>query len=246
MDQLSLLTVVSVGLAAALCSVLAIFVLARWFGVRLPILPQPLAIQGDETAFLFDGPHLLDATPSARKLIAFGQAQSPDKGDVGKMLDQRFPGLLSNLQDPKDHTIDIPASTLTEGSAQVQPMGDTLRLTLFGGGKISELMNPTTLNVMEDEISILRAIGQDSPQLIWHLNTAGTVVWANAAYLAMVDQVRSLPLGLTSDWPPIALFTDIDLDKLPDTPKAMRRKLRFNTEDVDRWFDVTSATNPNR
>ncbi|MDZ4134271.1 MAG: diguanylate cyclase, partial [Paracoccaceae bacterium] len=81
---------------AAFCGVLALAVLQARTALRRP----GLFVETPGTAeFLFDGDHLLDATPSARRLLVPGPIHgSAPWPQLLAFLEPRFPGATLRLQ----------------------------------------------------------------------------------------------------------------------------------------------------
>lgn len=201
----------------------------------------------ERPAFLFDGTDLLDASPAARDLLSQADTLGTDWDRVLSVLQPSFPGL----------------------SEQIAKLGEKQALTLEGGetahGLILEaefwdglvriaLSQPepgwhsghttggdaVAIAALESELSTLRTLAEDSPQLIWRLDSNEQITWANRAYL---DVAMSMEGGQTNDllsWPPKRVFETITAAPLHGEPTRRRVPVPIGSDGAVDWFEVTS------
>lgn len=147
----------------------------------------------EETVFLFDDRQLVDASPPARALL---EAQGTGGTDLGTDWDR-----LRALLIPRFPQFDAEMAGLAqrgrvelwgEGPHPLQLKADSIgglaRLVLVdpsaeGSGIFIEAL---TFRAIEEELEELREISQESPILIWRMDAADRVTWANPAYLNRV------------------------------------------------------------
>jgi PAS domain-containing protein len=196
--DLSSLPVVAGLVAVALFSGLSVLALATAFaGMRRPPAPSILRDDGVASLFLFDGPVLIDATASARRLIAGGLDQPLDTladrlrprfGDLKAELTRVAADGIVTLRSVRD---DAPELIL-----QAENRSGMTRISLvYPATEVAvTLHDPAAVQAMEEELTDLRRLLAEAPLPIWR-ETADGVVWANPAYLdALPDAEVSWPL----------------------------------------------------
>lgn len=230
-----------IGFFAAVSAVLLIVWISNAIGMRRARTPSPLLAEEGQTAFLFDGTTLLDATPNARRIVDASSVRSPTRTDIGRLLEPRFPGLSKLLQSPEADQHVIASVSEPDTIAECQNCGETIRLVIRDGAGGNTAIHPLALAAIHDEQTALRQIDEFAPQLIWQTDANGTVRWANHTYLAAADQVRPPVEDLTSDWPPVSLFAEQVSSCPADTTVTQRGKLTFADSRDAHWYDVTSA-----
>ena len=192
----------------------------------------------NDVVFLFDGPILHDATKAAHLMIEGLPNPKPGKAEIGAFLGHRFPGLQKQLSHDGATFQTLPAADTPATTAKIDKIGETLRLTIHLNDADEIAVHPLAMSAMRDELSALRHIGETSPQLIWKLGANDAVVWANAAYLSLVDQIEKPAPGLKSDWPPILLFSDLKIDA---TLPSQRANVFNPSTQTQEWYDITSS-----
>jgi PAS domain-containing protein len=195
--DLSSLPLVAGLVAVALLSGLSTLALTTAFiGLRRPPAPTILRDDGVATLFLFDGPVLIDATASARRLIAGGLDQPLDT--LADRLRPRFGDLRSALDRVADEgivTLRSLGDDAPELILQAEARGGMTKVSLaYPATEVAvTLHDPAAVQAMEEELADLRRLLAVAPLPIWR-ETAEGVVWANPAYLA------ALP-GTDLSWP---------------------------------------------
>ena len=195
--------------------------------------------QDNAPVFLLDGDTLADATVAAQKLIKHAPPNQTDRQAVLTVFQDRFPTLdyiMSQVGPGASETL-----SAADGSAQrlkVEDIDGNLRLTLEGAS-IEDHENLTADAVQEGvarELSFLRDLTDQTPQLIWTQDFSGKLTWANAAYLTLSDQC----LGHREDdlqvWPETPIFEDAHLE----IGTERRIELTLATTRERRWFNVVS------
>ena len=195
---------------------------------------------GSGTVFLFDGQVLVDATQSARRMLARKEHQQTDWQALVGMLSRRFPDLPQQLADlPASGQISVAAAQGAE-ALHAQYCEGLLRLSLNLG---DERFDRLAVCAMEEELEMLRSIAEDAPQLIWKENAAGEVIWANRAYLVLTE--RLFPTAEDDDpvWHsrPVLDWSDQSRPDTGDAPVQRRLSLRIPGAGSLQWFEVTSV-----
>ena len=197
------------------------------------------------THFLFDGDHLLDATPSARALLG----QIGQDGQAWRRLlayiTPRFPEFEGKLSDlPDDGRLTL-TETLPDGSllsVEAEMRGGLTRIVLHESDTGSGGQDVLTQKAMQQELTTLRRTLAQTPLLIWRENTAHEVVWANASYLN--EAAARLEPGRDLTWPQPRLFETRAIpaslgQTSPQHGQAMRLSLGATDGGEARWYDLT-------
>jgi len=102
-------------------------------------------------------------------------------------------------------------------------------------------VHPLTLAAIEDELDILRSLGENAPLLIWRQDDTGAVTWANRAYLALAEEIRPDNEATDPCWPLPRIFADSGLTPpVDDAPMLRRFALDMPGGMAPQWFEVTS------
>lgn len=218
-------------------SVLALLIAAIAQGRRdtRPGLPEMPA--GMEPAiFLFEDRMLVDATPSALRLL--GPGSSGEWSRLESYLGQNFPGATAGLGN---------LSSLGQIELSGGPDGTLrLRAELLSGMARITIVDPEaegqgvivdglSQRAQDDELRQLRAITAETPILIWRQRPDGCIDWANSAYLATVSQRRGVPVHELG-WPIEALLEAPD-GLLPSTSRVAMPSLDGRGQS---WFELAS------
>ncbi|MCC7320104.1 MAG: PAS-domain containing protein [Rubellimicrobium sp.] len=223
-----------------LASLAAIVVIAA----HLPALAGNRATgpagSGDPAVLLFEGEDLVDATEAAAALLPLPDADGGSLAAMIALLERRFPALGPTLDLAGDRGFTIDG--LEEGERLLaERWAGFTRLTI-AGGPADGGHDRLRLALLEDEVRCLRAIGEDSPQLIWKEDGTGRITWANRASLALADRVNPPAPGQVPEWPPAPLFAD--LPDPGDDGQATRIRRSVSLADASRplsgplWFDI--------
>ena len=204
---------------------------------RLPVSQTPV--------FLFDLDYLVDASASASALIADTARRFGEFEALMHVLERQFPDLRGQIKSlPANDQKVIEA--LDEKGLRVR-ISDDRGLTRIS---LESAEAETTIDRYEeleraaqsDELDLLRTIARDTPQLIWHEDSKGNLIWANAAYLSYADRQMPDRDRAATIWPGERLFPDIPLPSLGD-PRTFggRHALQLNGENAEHWFDITAV-----
>jgi PAS domain-containing protein len=208
---------------------------ALYFLADRPTDARSGLLTGDDgrVVFLFDGEHLIDATPNARALLAASPIRGGSWTRTLAYLKPRFSGFEAALARlPEDGTFrQIGADPSKPLSVLAEHIGGLTRITLSSQRGIVDSLAHAA---MTEELKLLREIAAAEPSLVWQQNTQGDVVWANASYLTWIAKVHS-DLGALG-WPMPRLFAS------PPTQNGQGNALRqcLTISDAEKfWFEIT-------
>jgi PAS domain-containing protein len=190
----------------------------------------------DATVFLFDGEDLVDATPSAYRLLTGSSYTDKPWFALLERLSARFENLEERLSE-----VAIAGSVALSGLPREGAQLISLRADLRGGLTKITLVNPSreteshrgdvlTVHALDSELQELRDVSNAAPFPIWRAVAGGDITWANQAYMELIVKVprpENVP-----DWPLRALF---DLSHAKGDAKG--RPLRRMGPDQSGWFD---------
>lgn len=201
-----------------------------------------LRAQESAAMILFDGDDLVDASPAAQTLLRRYAIDGSDRVTLVKILSQRFPDLPRQLERMSGGgTLRISAAN-DQGELDIATWDGMLRLTLYEPSSQHAVpyVHPLTLAAIEDELDILRSLGENAPLLIWRQDDTGAVTWANRAYLALAEEIRPDSEAADPCWPLPRLFTDVGLTPPPDDAPTLKRFALDMPGGAPQWFEVTS------
>lgn len=195
----------------------------------------------DSTVFLFDGEDLLDATPSALRLLSGSTRTDKPWFALLERLSARFENLEERLSE-----VAIAGSVALSGLPREGAQPIALRADLRGGLTKITLVNPSrevapyhadvlTVHALDCELQELRDATNAAAFPIWRVIANGEITWANAAYMDLIGKVprpESRP-----EWPLRALF---DLSHARGDAKG--KPLRRCGPDQTGWFDIETRT----
>lgn len=198
--------------------------------------------------FLFDDTDLVDATPAARKLLRDRDGHKSDWDSFIWLFGPHFPYLkrrLSGLATAGTMTLDSPDNAAVRLEAEY--WDGLVRLSFVDESNNPPLLGTdrVTLPALEEEVKSLRALAEDSPQIIWKEDEEGQVTWANRAYLTLSEQINPMPLGCFPTWPPGPVFEQPD--KPDQTLRHIVRRLpaHIGIGSQPKWYEVTSVYRDN-
>jgi PAS domain-containing protein len=230
-DWIAALAVV---LCATLVALASLVLLSAWQMRRPKRTESVFADAGPETAFLFDGDLLLDATPAARAILPEGE----DTGAWSRLLAKLgplFPDLAQAMES-------LPATgriMMTSGPDVLPPVVLTAdrfrgltRLVMSEAGprEPGSTGGSATLAALQHEVTAQRAVLARAPALMWREDAGGQVVWANHAYLIRAAEL--LPEGEDLSWPLPKLFT------LPEPNGHRPPRIKLQMRGGPEWFDL--------
>ncbi len=198
-----------------------------------------------EIVFLFDDEEIIDASPSAQRLLKTApQANTPYQTFLAA-LRPRFPDLhgeLANLGEtgrltmhPSDASDPVfLVAELWDGIAKIEichPAENTHKPAI----------DPDHLRALEDELRTLRATTEHAPYMVWQQTRDGSITWANQSYLKHSQEMRQLSDGGINTCPPERLFHSISLAQGSPEGRAHRASVQFPERKQEHWFDCYSA-----
>lgn len=237
--SIDLILVVSAAAASFLAAFLAICVCNVFTRMRVK-QPQP-QFEPVETAMLFRGTDLIDATPRAEELLCTAVNGDTDFEKALSVLAPRFPDFEPALKTLEtEHCV----SVTSEDGAQVltaEKVESCVSVTLrdLPGAESLPEIDPHALRAMTEELATLRASAQNVPFLIWRQATDGPVTWANKAYLNATAALKSGEPA--SVWPVPALFSADQLGEVAKADGTTRIALDGSSDDLPKWFDCAGS-----
>ena len=188
------------------------------------------------TVFLFDGEALLDATPSARFLLASSVVRGGPWFRFLARLGPMFPELEARvLTLPTDGQFLLPSRTgvLPPMVLRGEYLGGLTRVTLIDAD--TEQRRPgrdsASDSALQQEVSAQRNVLSNAPILMWTETLTGDVVWANYAYLTRAADL--LAPGADLSWPLPRIFETAGANSSDKTPRQ-----RLDMQGGAQWFDL--------
>lgn len=187
------------------------------------------------TVLLFDGETLLDATATARALLAASRGPGSAWQRFLSWAAPRFPGVEGKLaQLPELGQVSL-ASPGAEGLTLVAEWRSGVRRIVLLEPHVESqgrLVDSLAQRSQDEELEALRQITDEAPLPLWREDAAGTVTWANRAYVALAMQraPEDEPVG----WP---------LPRLIDAAEG-RRALPGGDGADPAWFDCSVSPQP--
>ncbi len=222
-----------------LAALLGIVVLAILQGRNVAPAMGLFSHEKSGTVFLFDGDALIDATPSARALLAASAVRGGPMMRLMAYLQPRFPDLeskiiaLSNLGRLTLPSTGIDAAPLV---VHAELRGGITRITVAEpkSERAEAGADLITQRAVAEELDQMRAIAAQAPMMIWRELADGDVVWANAAYIAHLTEKHMPEQDLT--WPLPRLF---ERTASAQGIAGQRQKID-GANGAGRWFDLIS------
>ena len=192
--------------------------------------------------FLFEGPHLVDATKAGWRTMRQAPEDEDDLGRLTRLMLPRFPDLLSSLKGLEDGDKSSLPSNDGTASLALENWDGLTRISLLDTHNASgqREIDQFTLDALENEVQTLRAIAEDTPHLIWQADPDGKITWANAAYLALSAELSEE--GASDTWPPKPLFPTLGSGPYPKEGLARRISVSVPGQDTSHWFDTLSLS----
>lgn len=237
-DAYTILLMATVSLSVA---IFATWVIAHFQKTKKKSL-HALMIEADaETAFLFDGDVLLNATESAYKLIG---PKTKDVNDLQRLISafsSRFSTLSNDLLalGAEGELTIMPDNPNDSARIKAEWWDGFARLVFIDTEDDAEtpLLENTNITALETELEILRRTAKLAPYLVWQETPDGEINWANAAYLSLVNSVSS---NLNNNsWPPARIF-DISKTTIDDlNPQTVRIAVNIHESSEELWFELS-------
>ncbi len=192
---------------------------------------------GSSTCFIFDGEHLVDATPSAKSLLSNSPMKGAPWARLLAYLGPHFPNLeaeLKRLADEGKMVISSPDNVSNPLTLHIESRGGLTNLSLFDTEQSldASLGDPLTHRAIQDELHLLRNTLSQAPIVVWREDSEGSITWANAAYL--VESANRLLSGQELSWPLPRLF---ERTATQQCINGQRQKIERKGQ-PDRWFEL--------
>ncbi|MFB2531984.1 PAS-domain containing protein [Paracoccus sp. p4-l81] len=181
-----------------------------------------------QTVFLFEGDRLIDATPAALDLLGGLPPAASDWSRLVAYLAPRFPQALADLGGAGQGAqvfVGADAGGAARLRLNLDRRDDRLRVTLTAVG--AQPAADLARLAQDDDTDRLRTMIEAAPILSWRETGQGQVIWANAAYRALV-----LGPDDAHPWPLPTLFAPFDAQAMP------RQQALGDTAAKGRWFDL--------
>lgn len=236
--ELLFVVVVATGSAALVLALLELLLGRRRQSARA------LMREAEESiVFLFDDTDLVDATSAARALLPQKTGGQTDWDVFLSVFELQFPDIGAKVS-----SLAGAGQVVLSGSAAGGPTLDAefwdgfarLRLREGEADEKAPVVDRIALTAMEDELETLRDLATDSPQLIWRQDSAGTVTWANQAYLDLSDSCDAPRPDSSPAWPPKTLFKGLPIPVEDGGRQVMRATLHRHDQREPLVADVTS------
>jgi PAS domain-containing protein len=192
------------------------------------------------TVLLFDGETLIDASPSARSMLAAASVHGSAWQRLMSFLSVRFLQVedrIASLQREGRFVMDsLPSEREDRLTLHAEWRGGLTRLSLSGpedDGKFP-IIDPMTQRAMAQELSMLRDVVAKAPFPIWLEHPNGTPLWSNLEYMLRAED----PLAEegAQSWP---------LPRLAPGPvrDGQRIQIGSGTDGTD-WIEAAVSTAP--
>ncbi|MEL6682758.1 MAG: PAS-domain containing protein [Pseudomonadota bacterium] len=194
--------------------------------------------------FLFENRDLIDATPDAIDFLSSHGAHANEYESVLRLLGPHFPGLRQLVEEGGE--TDTTIKHLDGGPLFValSRKGEKTRLAIRNGNRDSHDTPGRIIenDVLQSELAMLRALTDQTPQLIWQEAEDGRLIWANNAYLHFADELgTSKKEAVATPWPKSSIFPDLHQCVSGGVSSFRRLSAALPNSQSEHWFDVTSV-----
>jgi len=188
------------------------------------------------TVFLFDGDVLLDASAGARALLSASRAEGSAWQQFMAYAAPRFPGVEAQMTRLPDLGRFTTASPGADGLTLLAEWRSGIsRISLLEPHveTSGRLIDSLAQKVQDEELGTLRQVTDAVPHPVWRESGAGTVIWANSAYVALA--MRLAGAGAAVGWP---------LPRLLDVQAPGRLPMHLPETTSPLWFDCSVVDQP--
>jgi len=223
-------------ITAFLSAILGVLLLASFSGKSPDRRGWAFLERSDAAEFLFDGDLLVDATPSARKILNLGRGRctGAERARLMHYLQHYFPDIEDRIAElPQTGTLLLSGSE--DMVLRAEYRGGLVRLSLSDTDSSSgpHAVAGIALHHHHRDYEDLQAIVAQAPFPIWREGGTGEVVWANATYLDLAAERLDATEDLT--WPLPSLFDRVNQ---ADPGLPLRRPLAGTAGRKSDWFDI--------
>ena len=181
-----------------------------------------------DDAFLDPG---IDRAAAFRQLIAALSPLSPELTDKVTTLQERGQAFLLDARIGSD---------LVAIGGRADEDAIVLTVSPSGASAGRQLVEAGTLDALRTELSDLRATLDNGSTLMWREDAQHRVVWANTAYISMIERQRD---GETPGWPMPQLFAGL-LETAPTDGTLRRCQLDLPDCEDPAWFEISREPLP--
>ncbi len=235
-DPLSALGLVVTAFLAALFGVLLMAALQRRLSpARISVFSESFA----DAEFLFDGEVLIDANPAARSLLPDIKGRAaPAWPRLLVYLERFFPAVsdrISQLKKEGTFTLSSAEGTGPALMLRAEWRGGLTRISLIDTANtdVAAPNDGLTRHAVQEELELLRDTVSLAPLPVWRESADGSVVWANARYLALAAE--QLAEDEDFGWPLPRLF---DRTASAQGATSQRQKLADKKNAGALWFEL--------
>lgn len=154
-----------------------------------------------ETVFVFDGSTLIDASPDAAMLFSYDVDGQTDIAGLLNILSCEFPQIAKMLDTADEPHLATVSNRDPSVSIFAYRHGTHLRLVLRSSQKTSHgrLMLRLAEKAQRAQTALLHDISEHTAQIMWKVDDAGVVLWANAAYEKLAKTLQDPTILSTKD-----------------------------------------------
>jgi len=193
------------------------------------------------TALIFDDDALVDATPEGHTLLRQARNGKTDWDRLVSALAPRFPDLRAQCADLADRgRKTIAAADAPDMLIEATYLDGIVRLEMTSKEISIDPAERLIVAAMEQELSLLRSIGDNAPQLVWQCSPSGDLTWANRAYLDLADRACPTADDAPLRWPPHDLFEDLAPPE-DCAPVIEQKWLTAASHLAPRCYEITSV-----
>ncbi|MCA0042164.1 hypothetical protein [Celeribacter litoreus] len=219
-------------LGGTLCVAVSVLFVLGWLDrARVKSEADSILSSEEGVVFLFEGDRLINATDSARSILATATDTGSDWSRFLSIMSTRFPGLQGKTFGQKGPLNSNDGQAILSTSIR---NGFTRITVVEHAAKEVRELDQHALCAMERELETLRSTTDELPYLAWRETPDGAILWANRAYLEVSDTL--LQHGDIPSWPPKRLFdTGALLNAGPKEPLRLSAPTKGS---APQWFDV--------
>ncbi|WP_458792131.1 PAS-domain containing protein [Yoonia sp. MH D7] len=193
----------------------------------------------NDIAFLLEDNDVVDATPKAAALLGPDALARPTRDCVISALIDTFPTLDEILLNTISTPTVINAQDGTAAWINLQPIKGRIRLTVGAtDGSAGGILTGIQTNRENAELTLLQDIANQAPIIMSRTDSAGRLVWANEAYLAVHD-AKSKTANTLPTVPCKSLFEGITENAALGT-STTRASATKGENSAAHWYDITT------
>lgn len=230
--------------AAATIGIAMLLIGFRLAEGRARALSMPSGAVNSGPVFLFKNRSLIDATADAHAMIAEQNDHMDDLDAVLHVLSPHFPKLREALAKNASGKMRVESIENHPLWIDLEQKAEMLRISVHNEqqGDGTTASDVIAQDVRLSELALLRDMTKHSPQLIWHEDSNGRLLWANQGYLDFCDSVqRPNQSSAAAVWPSVPLFPDLHASLATRESSVRRLSVMLPEKRAEQWFDVTTV-----